>query len=425
MRELKIGTSWVRGVIGDAFTPELIVNFSCAFGSWCEASPVVIGHDTRRSAAAVRAAVVSGLLSTGCEVIDLGTSTTPLVSFAVRELGAGGGISGNVTAGTSARRITTSGGDLTGDVTAGQNVDLLSVTHGDVLGSAVSAGGNIRTVRVTGSGDLTNSTIAARFDITGVSLVNMTNSLVSAGRNLRTFRATGDITDSDVLAGYWIGPDMTFQTGDDVLGTGDMTSVSITGDMTGSSFAAGVAPGTDGLLGTNDDGSMETTSQIRTFTIRGQVIDTGGPEGILAATSLGRIRQGTLPLNSFGSFVVDTRPNNAGGPRVLEQTVTATRVILRLSDAILPETLDATTFIVEDSTLTPLTAASITFNPTTLEAIFDNAATILPEAYTITLVGTGPNPVTDRGGRALDGEAPIPSGNGIAGGDFVGSFDVA
>jgi len=352
-----------------------------------------------------------------------GTEVTSVTARALS--GAGGGISGNVTAGTSARRITTSGGDLTGDVTAGQNVDLLSVTHGDVLGSAVSAGGNIRTVRVTGSGDLTNSTIAARFDITGVSLVNMTNSLVSAGRNLRTFRATGDITDSDVLAGYWIGPDMTFQTGDDVLGTGDMTSVSITGDMTGSSFAAGVAPGTDGLLGTNDDGSMETTSQIRTFTIRGQVIDTGGPEGILAATSLGRIRQGTLPLNSFGSFVVDTRPNNAGGPRVLEQTVTATRVILRLSDAILPETLDATTFIVEDSTLTPLTAASITFNPTTLEAIFDNAATILPEAYTITLVGTGPNPVTDRGGRALDGEAPIPSGNGIAGGDFVGSFDVA
>ena len=30
MRELKIGTSWVRGVVGEALTPELIVNFACA-----------------------------------------------------------------------------------------------------------------------------------------------------------------------------------------------------------------------------------------------------------------------------------------------------------------------------------------------------------------------------------------------------------
>jgi len=93
MRELKIGTSWVRGVVGEALTPELVVNFSCAFGTWCNGEPVVIGRDTRRSSPAMRAAVIAGLLSTGCEVIDLGISTSPLVSFAVRELGAGGGIS--------------------------------------------------------------------------------------------------------------------------------------------------------------------------------------------------------------------------------------------------------------------------------------------------------------------------------------------
>lgn len=93
MRQLKIGTSWVRGVVGDALTPEVVVNFSCAFGTWTGGAPVVIGRDTRRSSTAMRAAVVSGLLSTGCEVIDLGVSSSPIVSFAVRELGAGGGIS--------------------------------------------------------------------------------------------------------------------------------------------------------------------------------------------------------------------------------------------------------------------------------------------------------------------------------------------
>jgi len=93
MQELKIGTSWVRGVVGEALTPELIVNFACAFGTWTDGEPVVIGRDTRRSSSMLRAAVLSGLLSPGCEVIDLGICPTPLVSFAVRELGASGGIS--------------------------------------------------------------------------------------------------------------------------------------------------------------------------------------------------------------------------------------------------------------------------------------------------------------------------------------------
>ncbi len=86
LRELKIGASGVRGVVGDALTPELIVSFACAFGTWCDGGPVVIGRDTRRSSTAFRAAVVSGLLSTGCRVIDLGVSPSPLVSFAVDEL---------------------------------------------------------------------------------------------------------------------------------------------------------------------------------------------------------------------------------------------------------------------------------------------------------------------------------------------------
>ena len=93
MRELKIGTSWVRGAVGAALTPELIVHFSSAFGTWVRGGAVVIGHDPRRSSAMLRAAVVAGLASCDCEVIDMGVSTTPLVSFAVRELGAAGGLS--------------------------------------------------------------------------------------------------------------------------------------------------------------------------------------------------------------------------------------------------------------------------------------------------------------------------------------------
>ncbi len=92
IQQLKIGTSWVRGIVGQGLTPELIVDFASAFGTWVEGRPVVIGRDTRRSSVMLRAAVVSGLLSPGSKVIDMGVSTTPLVCFAVRELGAAGGI---------------------------------------------------------------------------------------------------------------------------------------------------------------------------------------------------------------------------------------------------------------------------------------------------------------------------------------------
>jgi phosphomannomutase len=93
MRGLKIGIAGVRGVVGDALSPELAVNFACAFGSWCDGGTVVIGRDTRRSSSMLRAAACSGLASTGCDVIDLGVCPTPLVSYTVRECGAAGGLS--------------------------------------------------------------------------------------------------------------------------------------------------------------------------------------------------------------------------------------------------------------------------------------------------------------------------------------------
>jgi phosphomannomutase len=93
LRQLKIGTASVRGVVGEALSPELVASFACAFGTWCaEGRAVVVGRDTRGSSEMLRAAVLSGLLATGCEVIDLGVCPTPLLSFAVRELGADGGL---------------------------------------------------------------------------------------------------------------------------------------------------------------------------------------------------------------------------------------------------------------------------------------------------------------------------------------------
>ena len=129
MRQLKIGTSSVRGVVGEALTPALVVNFASAFGTWCDGGPVVIGRDTRGSSAMLRSAVTAGLLATGCEVIDLGVCSTPLVSFAVRELGAEGGISitgSHNDAEWNALKFVSSGGAL---LSTGKGEELLDIYH--------------------------------------------------------------------------------------------------------------------------------------------------------------------------------------------------------------------------------------------------------------------------------------------------------
>ncbi len=93
LRQLKIGVSGVRGVVGEAMTPELVVDFASAFGTYCGGGEVVIGRDTRLSSSMLHAAVLSALISTGTDVLDLGVCTTPAVSHAVRSRSAAGGIS--------------------------------------------------------------------------------------------------------------------------------------------------------------------------------------------------------------------------------------------------------------------------------------------------------------------------------------------
>ncbi|HEV3470209.1 MAG TPA: phosphoglucosamine mutase [Pyrinomonadaceae bacterium] len=97
MNSLKIGISGVRGVVGETFTPELAVAFAQAFGTYLDAGRILVCRDARASGPMVRAAVVSGLLAAGCEVVDLGVCPTPSLQLSVPRLGAEGGIS--ITAG--------------------------------------------------------------------------------------------------------------------------------------------------------------------------------------------------------------------------------------------------------------------------------------------------------------------------------------
>jgi phosphomannomutase len=93
MKPLKIGISSIRGVVGETLTPELLVDFACAFGTFVDGGAVAVAHDSRKSAPMVRAAVLAGLQSCGCTVIDGGLLPTPILQHLVRSKHLPGGIS--------------------------------------------------------------------------------------------------------------------------------------------------------------------------------------------------------------------------------------------------------------------------------------------------------------------------------------------
>jgi phosphomannomutase len=97
MKPLKIGVSGVRGVVGETFTPDLVVGFAQAFGTYLGPGRILVCRDTRPSGPMVSSAVIAGLLSTGCDVVDLGICPTPSLQLAVKWLRAQGGVS--ITAG--------------------------------------------------------------------------------------------------------------------------------------------------------------------------------------------------------------------------------------------------------------------------------------------------------------------------------------
>src|SRR5438093_10182241 len=89
---LKISISGVRGVIGESLTPTLLTRFAQSFGTYIGARTIVIGRDPRTSGEMVKQAVIAGLLSSGCRIIDIGMCPVPTIQLLVRHHRAHGGI---------------------------------------------------------------------------------------------------------------------------------------------------------------------------------------------------------------------------------------------------------------------------------------------------------------------------------------------
>jgi phosphomannomutase len=94
---LMISVSGVRGLVGSDLTPEVVARWAAAFGDWAKtgkgkAARVVLGRDARTSGPMFAQAAAAGLMSVGCDVIDVGLVATPTVQLAVEHHRAAGGI---------------------------------------------------------------------------------------------------------------------------------------------------------------------------------------------------------------------------------------------------------------------------------------------------------------------------------------------
>ena len=89
---LMISVSGIRGLIGQTLTPTLVTEAAAAFGTHLGRGLVVVGRDSRPSGPMVSAAVTAGLLSVGCDVLDVGLASTPATALNILTARAAGGM---------------------------------------------------------------------------------------------------------------------------------------------------------------------------------------------------------------------------------------------------------------------------------------------------------------------------------------------
>jgi phosphomannomutase len=72
---LMVSVSGIRGRVGEALTPEIVARYAAGFGAWAAArgrsKEIVLGRDSRVSGPMFHRAVISGLQSVGCTIIDI------------------------------------------------------------------------------------------------------------------------------------------------------------------------------------------------------------------------------------------------------------------------------------------------------------------------------------------------------------------
>ena len=85
----------IRGIVDEDLTDEVVTDIGRAFGSLMIGEgrhTLAVGRDARLSSERFRDALIQGLTSTGCNVIDVGMVPTPLLYFAIHHFETDGGV---------------------------------------------------------------------------------------------------------------------------------------------------------------------------------------------------------------------------------------------------------------------------------------------------------------------------------------------
>ncbi len=85
----------IRGEVGTDLTLDGVERIGRGYAAWAlrkNVRTVALGRDVRLSSPGFRDAILSGLLASGIEVIDVGVCPTPLLYFAIHHFGADGGV---------------------------------------------------------------------------------------------------------------------------------------------------------------------------------------------------------------------------------------------------------------------------------------------------------------------------------------------
>lgn len=92
MRSLKVGVAGMRGVVGTGLIPSRIIDFATAFGTFIDGGKIIVANDTRTSSEMICRAVISSLLSCGCNVYQAGIIPAPVLHYLTPKLSADGAL---------------------------------------------------------------------------------------------------------------------------------------------------------------------------------------------------------------------------------------------------------------------------------------------------------------------------------------------
>jgi phosphomannomutase len=83
----------IRGLVPREINPKIAYRFGMAFACSLENNGrIIIGRDNRKSSIRLRNSLANGLTDGGCDVVDIGLSTTDMVAWAVKNLKTSGGV---------------------------------------------------------------------------------------------------------------------------------------------------------------------------------------------------------------------------------------------------------------------------------------------------------------------------------------------